>query len=72
MTELASLLDAVDPVSLRSHAGGDAVAVAACARELVFGRDLDQRVPVVGGVDLGRFEWSLGRLDGQLYRLAGA
>ena len=70
VAELATLLERVDPVGLRPHAGGDAVAAGAGAGELGRVRHLHQRVPVVGGVDGGGFP-RRGRGDrGQVERLA--
>ena len=48
-------LQVVDPLALAAHERIDAVALGAGARELVRGGQLDERQPVGGRVDLGRF-----------------
>ena len=54
VAELAPLLHAVDPPRLARHRRRDAVAVGAGAGELAPVGHLDERVPVVRGVDLRR------------------
>ena len=72
VAELAALLQAVDPGCLVSHARRDAVAGVAGAGKLVFGRDLHQRVPVVGGIDLGRLAGVRGGYRVEVQRVARA
>jgi hypothetical protein len=54
MAHVAARLDLIDPVVLRGHSGLDAVAGGTRARELRLLRHLNQRVPVVGRVNLCR------------------
>ena len=54
VAELTAVLQPVDPLGLVPHGPADAVAVRAGARELARRRHLEQRVPVVGGVDARR------------------
>ena len=70
VAELAALLQAVDPRRLVAHARRDAVAGVAGAGELVLGRHLHQRVPVVGGVDLRRLARVRGRDRVEVERVA--
>ena len=51
VAELVAVLQAIDPLGLMAYGPADAVAVRPGARELARGRHLQQRVPVVGGVD---------------------
>ena len=68
MTELAAVLQSIDPLGLVPHPLADAVAVGSRARELVLGRHFQQGVPVVGGVNARRFLRGGGRryLQGEL------
>ena len=64
-------LEVVDPLALAAHHRVDAVALGAGARELVRGRQVDERQPVVRGIDLRRL-LRRGRHDrGQVERLVG-
>ena len=55
VAEIAAALDVEDPVRLRRHGRRNAVAGVAGARELIRGRRLQQRQPVVAGIHLRRF-----------------
>ncbi len=68
VAELTAVLEPVDPLCLVPHAAADAVAVRARARELGLGRHLEQRVPVVGGIDARRLlrRRRRGDVEGQL------
>ena len=52
VAHVAVRLDLVDPVVLSGHLRRDPVAGRSGAGEVAFGRNVDQRVPVAGGVDL--------------------
>ena len=71
VAELAAVLEPIDPLGLVPHALADAVAVRPRARELALGRHLQQRVPVVGGVDARRRLRGGGRRHRQGQLVAG-
>src|SRR5687767_8479793 len=52
MAQLTAVLQPVDPVSLREHAGGDAVAALTRARKFFLGWNLYEGVPVVRRINL--------------------
>src|SRR5205814_9757315 len=54
MTEVAVGLQRVDPMILRLHHRAEAVALGAAAGEFGFRRRLEQRAPVVAGIDFRR------------------
>ena len=54
VTQLTALFEAVDPRGLTAHIGRDAVAGVARSGKLAGRRHLDQRIPVVGRIDLSR------------------
>ena len=68
MTELAPLFRHIEPLFLTPHVLRDAVAVWPGTRKLARGRHLEQRIPVVGGIDTsGRFRGpGEGRVQGHL------
>ena len=63
MAEVAIGLDGVNPVVLRLHEGRETVSAGSGTREHGRGRRLEQRQPVVAGVDLGGFLGGLGGID---------